>query len=177
MAVTSGSRVQFEYMLGGGSPALVTAPEGYDSTGWDKGTFLLWDATGHYEKAASGELVAPVLGLAISPMTSTADGSVEKPFLLLTHDTVLSAVVAHNTTASAALQATNFFKSYDLTSSATICPSTNVMVIDLGKAATGAGAYIIGAKDATGTAYGRAYFVMAGRSWSTDHPYNCLVST
>ncbi|GAG08825.1 unnamed protein product, partial [marine sediment metagenome] len=43
MAVSSASRVQFEYMLGGGPPPLMTYPEGYDSSvAWDKGTLLIW---------------------------------------------------------------------------------------------------------------------------------------
>ena len=85
----------------------------------------------------------------------TADGSEEKQFIMVTPQTVFSAVCAHATTASAVLDKTNFFKSYMLTNSATVCPSTNVWVIDMATASTTAGAYIIGPKDATGTAYGQ----------------------
>ena len=172
MAVTSGSRVQYEYMLGGGPPAILTAPEGYDSSAaWDQGTLLIWDATGHFEKMTSGNMAAGVIGVALQTMQSTADESREAPFIFATPNTVFSAVVAHATTASAVLDNSNFFKSYVLTNSATVCPSTNVWVIDIATAATGAGAYIIGAKDATGTAYGRAYFIFNGWSWSTDSPF------
>lgn len=177
MAVTSGSRIQFEYMLGGGPAVMITAPEGYASTGWDQGTVLIWDATGHYEFMTSGNVAQGVIGVAAQPMRSTADGSTQGQFYLATPQTVFSAVVAHATTASAALQASNFFKSYMLTNSATVCPSTNVWVIDLATASTAAGAWIIGAKDATGTAYGRAYFIFNGRSYSTDSPWHSKLST
>jgi hypothetical protein len=110
-------------------------------------------------------------------MSATADESETKPFIFATPNTVFSAVVAHATTASAVLDNSNFFKSYMLTNSATVCPSTNVWVIDLATASTAAGAYIIGAKDATGTAYGRAYFVFNGRSYSTDSPWHSKLST
>jgi hypothetical protein len=177
MAVTSGSRIQYEYMLGGGPPVILEAPEGYSATGWDQGTVLIWDATGHFEFHTSGNVAQGVLGIALSPMSATADESETKPFIFATPNTVFSAVVAHATTASAVLDNSNFFKSYMLTNSATVCPSTNVWVIDLATASTAAGAYIIGAKDATGTAYGRAYFIFNGRSYSTDSPWNDNVST
>jgi hypothetical protein len=90
---------------------------------------------------------------------------------MATPQTVFSAVVAHATTASAALDGSNLMNSYMLTTSATVCPSTNVWVIDLATASTAGGAYIIGAKDATGTAYGRAYFIFNSYSYSTDSPW------
>lgn len=177
MAVTSGSRCQYEYMLGGGPPAIVEVGEKYDSTGWDKGTWLIKDSSGHVTKHATGNITGGVIGFAMQSMSSTADGSKKVPMLLVTPNTVFSAVCAHATTASAALQTANLFATYMLTSSATVCPSTNVHVIDLGTASTAAGAYIIAPKDATGTLYGRAYFILGGRTYSTDSPWNDNTST
>lgn len=177
MAVTSGSRCKFEYMLGGGPPALITIGENQDSTGWDKGTWLITDSSGHMTKHATGNITGGVLAFALTSMSSTADGSKDVTAILVTPNTVFSAVVAHATTASAVLQSANFWKTYMLTSSATVCPSTNVHVIDIATASTAAGAYIIGAKDATGTLYGRAYFILGGRTYSTDSPWNDNIST
>jgi len=177
MPVTSGSRCQFEYMLGGGPPPIIMVGEKYDSTGWDKGTWLIKDASGHVTKHATGNIGQGVIGFALQAMSSTADGSEKVPMLLVTPNTVFSAVCAHATTTTAYLQTANIFLTYMLTSSATVCPSTNVHVIDVATASTAAGAYIIAPKDATGTLYGRAYFILGGRTYSTNSPWNCLVST
>ena len=173
MAVTSGSRLQFEYMLGGGVPALVSLPEANDSTGWDQGTICIIDTSGHVTKQASGNCATGAYCVSLSSMSSTADGSVTKPFLLITPNTVFSAVCAHATTASAVPQATNVGNSFYITNSATVCPSTNVWVMDMAGSGN-IGGYVIANKDTTGTAYGRNFFIFAGTygamspfGWST----------
>jgi hypothetical protein len=75
------------------------------------------------------------------------------------------------------LQTADLFKTFPITSSASICPSTNVHVVDITAVSTAAGAYLIAPKDATGTMYGRVYFILGGRTYSTDSPWNCLIST
>ena len=169
MPVTSGSRVQYEFMLGGGSPALYTGPESYASTGWDKGSVLALDSSGHLVNMATGSITTGAWGVALGPMAATADGSVDATVVLITPNTVFSAIVAHATTASAKVQATQIGKCYQLTSSATVCPSTNVRVIDL-DSTTSLGAYIIQPKDATGTAYGRLYFVF-NQTYMKNNPF------
>ena len=172
MAVSSASRIKFEYMLGGGSPALVTLPEANDATGWDFGTICTLDSSGHATKISSGDVssASNVYCFALSCMSSTADGSETKPFLLVTPNTVFSAVVAHATTASALTQADQVGKIFQITSSATICPSTNVYVMEIATTDQ-CGGYVIANKDATGTAYGRNYFVFAHGAYSSDSPW------
>lgn len=174
MAVTSGSRVQYEFMLGGGSPALYTGPESYASTGWDKGSVLGLDASGHLVNMATGSITTGCWGVALGPMAATADGSVDATVIFITPNTVFSAIVAHATTASALVQATQIGKVYQLTSSATVCPSTNVRVIDL-ESTTSIGAFIYQPKDATGTAYGRHYFIFHG-TYGQESPFGMYTS-
>lgn len=169
MAVTAGSRLRFEYMLGGGSPVLVTLPEANDSTGWDQGTLCILDASGHVTKMASGNATTGLYCVSLSSMSSTADGSVTKPFILVTPQTVFSAVVAHATTASAVTQATQVGQVYLITNSATVCPSTNVWVMDLAGSGN-IGGFVVENQDATGTAYGRNNFIFAGL-YSANNPF------
>ena len=172
MAVTSGSRLQFEFMIGGGSPLLMTLPEANDATGWDQGTPCALDSSGHITKISSGDVssASNVFCMALSPMSSTADGSESKPFLVITDHTVFSAVVAHATTASALTQATQVGTIMQITNSATICPSTNVYVMEIATTDQ-CGGYCIGNKDATGTAYGRNYFIWGPGAYSSDSPW------
>jgi hypothetical protein len=174
MPVTSGSRVQFEYMLGGGSPAIMSVPESYNSTGWDQGSVLLLDASGHLQNIATGSITTGCWGVALAPMAATADGSANGLVVLITPQTVFSAIVAHATTASAVSQATQRGNVYQLTSSATVCPSTNVRVIDV-SSTTSIGAHILDFKDATGTAYGRVYFNFLG-TYRAESPFGMFTS-
>ncbi len=175
MAVTSGTRIKYEFMVGGGSPLLISLPEASDSTGWDQGTLCVLDSSGHVTKMATGNASTGLHCIALESMTSTADGTEVKPFLIVTPQTVFSAVVAHATTASALVQATQVGNCYSITSSATVCPSTNAYVMDLAASGT-IGGYVIGNKDATGTAYGRNLFIFKGLftqhsawGWSTTY--------
>ena len=169
MAVTSGSRIQFEYMLGGGPPPIVVLPEANDATGWDQGTVLILDSSGHLTKAASGNCATGMFAVAMHPMQATADGSETASAILITPFTVFSAVVAHGTTASAKTEATQVGKCFLITNSATICPSTNVYIMEV-ETTSLAGGYCIGNKDATGTAYGRNYFIFRG-IYANDSPW------
>ena len=174
MAATSASRIQFEYMMGGGPPVLVTYPEAYNSSGWDQGTPLAKDSSGHMIRIAPGGNLTSgsnVHAVAIGPMTSTADGSVTKPFILVTPQTVFSIVMSHATTASAVVQSAQVGCIYAISSSTTVtCGATNTWVADIATTDQ-IGAYIIANKDATGTAYGRNYFIFAHGAYSSDSPF------
>jgi hypothetical protein len=172
MAVTSGSRLQFEFMLGGGSPPIFQYLCHADASGWDAGSLLHIDASGHVGTVATGALTTGHLVFALDPLVAcTADGSESVLGILVTRNQVYSGIVAHATTASAVVQTSQVGKRYEISSSATVCPSTNVHVIDLGESGSGAiGAYIVANKDATGTAYGRDYFIFT-HCWSSNSPF------
>ncbi len=90
--------------------------------------------------------------------------------ILATWNTVFSAVVAHATTANAVTQSAQIGNTYPITTSGTVnTASSQVWVIDLATSGN-VGAYIIGHKDATGTAYGRAYFIF-NQVYSTNNPF------
>jgi len=145
-------------------------PEANDSTGWDHGTLLVLDTSGHVTKMSSGNVSTGLFAVATAPMAATADGSANTTVVLVTPQTVFSAVVAHATTASALTQATQVGKIYLVTNSATICPSTNVWVLEI-ETTTTKGGYVIANKDATGTAYGRNYFIFGAACYSSDSPW------
>ena len=177
MPVTSGSKIQFEYMLGGGSAPILMLGEQTDTTGWVQGYPLALDASGHVYAVTTGNIASAVdstggvIGIAgrDSDVTATVDGATVSPVIMATWDTVFSAVVAHATTASAVVQSAQRGNAYFLTASGTVCASSKVMIMDL--AATGnVGAYVIGNKDATGTAYGRNYFIFKA-CWSSNSPF------
>ena len=162
MAVTSGSRIQFEYMLGGGPPPIFRYGCKTDSTGFDKGSLLHIGSSGMVKTASTGALTTGQLVFALEGITAaTADQSEYISGILVTPNCVFSGVVAHATTASALVYSSQIGVCYEISSSATVCPSTNVWVIDLAESAV-VGCYIVANKDATGTAYGRNYFIFKG---------------
>lgn len=166
MPVTTGSKIQYEYMLGGGSPAVVTVPESSGQT-FLPGAFLKLDSSGHTVKATTGDL-ATASHLALrAGRNSTADGDTSDPVLLLTPNTVLSGVCYHATTASAITSSTLFGDSWPL--NAATDSGDECWVVSV--ASSGAGAYVIATKDATGTAYGRVYFLMS-RVYEAGSPFS-----
>jgi hypothetical protein len=162
MAVTSGSRIHFEFMLGGGVPPIFTYQCHSDSSGWDWGALCHIDSSGQIGQAATGALTTGQLVYALEGITAcTADGSEEVSGILVTPNCVFSGVVAHATTANAVVYSSQVGTCYEISSSATVCPTTNVYVIDLAESGV-VGCYIVANKDATGTAYGRNYFIFKG---------------
>jgi len=173
MAVSSASRIHFEFMLGGGgSPPIFQYYCHTDATGWDWGAMLHIDASGHVGQAATGALTTGNLVYALEGITAcTADRSETVLGILVAPNQVYSAVVAHATTASAVTASSQIGKRYEISSSATVCPSTNAYVLDLAEAGSAiVGGYVVGHKDATGTAYGRALFLFT-KVWSSASPW------
>lgn len=165
MAISTASKIQFEYMLGGGPPAMVTLPESSGQT-FIPGAFLKLDSSGHTVKATSGTLATGTYLALQAGANSTADGVTEAPVLVIDSRTVMSGVVYHATTASAVVSSTQYGDRWPLigaTDSGDEC-----WVISI--ASSGEGAWILKAKDATGTAYGRLYFLLSGIS-EVDSPW------
>ena len=171
MAVTSGSRIKFEYMLGGGPPPIFRYQCASDSTGWDVGSLLHLDTSGMAGTVATGALTTGQLVYSLEGLSAcTADGSETISGILVTPYAVFSAVVAHATTASALVYSSQIGNRYEISSSATVCPSTNVHIMDLAEEGSVVGGYVVANKDATGTAYGRNYFIFT-HCYSSDQPW------
>jgi len=168
MAVTSGSKIQYEYMLGGGSPPVIQIGEQTDSTGWVAGAILAIDSSGHVYTAATGAITSATacFGIALHDSCgSTADGSALASVVLITPMTVFSAVVYHATTASAVVQSGQIGDTFATADGG----SSKCWVMSIATTAS-VGMYCINNKDATGTAYGRNYFVFSG-CYATDSPW------
>lgn len=166
MALSSASKIKYEYMLGGGPPPIVTLGQQVDSTGYRSGWPVAIDASGHAYGVSTATLTSATgaFGIATqnSVTTHTTDGDELVTVVMITPMTVFSAVVAHATTASAVVQASQIGQTYAITCSGTVsAASSETMIMDLG-ASGSAGGFVIGNKDATGTAYGRNYFVFSG---------------
>jgi len=178
MAITTGTNdgIKFEYMLGGGPPHMVTMEEKYDSTkGWLVGCILDIDTSGRLfrHSGVGANATTGAFAVAMAPMACTADGSAETVAIMITPNTVFSAKVAHLTTGSAVTQPTQVGNTYQLCCSATLGTSLNYC-IELATTAS-AGAHIIGMKDASGTAYGRLYFVFNG-TYRAQSPFGMYTS-
>jgi hypothetical protein len=165
MAITSGSVIQFEYMLGGGPPHIVHMGEQSDSTGWIRGAILACDTSGHLYSISTATITSATATFAVALQDSqaaTADGSETAAAILITPQSVFSAVVAHATTANAVTGSTQIGNTYAITCSGTVNPaSSDVWIMDVATSAS-VGGYVIGNKDASGTAYGRNYFIFCG---------------
>ena len=173
MACSSADKIKFEFMLGGGPPAIMTYGQQVDTTGWRSGAPVALDASGHIDIAASGALTnaTPIIGIALenSNTTVTVDGTHMAPVLLVTPQTVFSAAVSNAGATTSVPQPAYANTRYAITSATGTAGSSEVWVIDL--SATGArGAYILGMKDSSSTVHGRVYFIF-NRVYSTDSPW------
>jgi len=170
MPVTTGSKLQYEYMIGGGSPMLITAVAQTDTTGYIAGMPMQFDATGEWCRAATGQL-GPSANFADGIATHGYPGASEpQTCVLITPHTVFSAVVAHATTASAVTGSTLIGNTYPIESCATLGPAASG-TFQMGIASTDeSGGFVIGLKDPAGTAYGRVYFIFQ-RTYSTESPF------
>jgi len=180
MGTSSGSKLQYEYMLGGGVPALFTLPQVMDTTGWKKGAPLLLDTSGHVEVISSGAWGVPGYGsnyiAAHDSLASTADGVVSSLVIMATPQTVFSAVVSHSTTGDAKPAWTQIGNNYAITSATTVSQSSKCWVINI-ETSGAAGGYVVGLKDTTDTVNGRVYFIASGRLHSTRSPWTGLNAT
>jgi len=169
MADTSGSRLKFEFMLGGGPPVFMTYPESADSTAWDVGAILMLDSSGHLTQHTTGAAGTGCFAVATEPMAATADGSYDTVVHLITPMSVFSAVVCNATTASAHPDPAMTGKTYEVEKTTAITSATNTWVID-GGTTSNVGAYIIGMKDTSATQYGRAYFIF-NKIYGQESPF------
>ena len=180
MGTSSGSKLQFEYMLGGGPPVLVSIPQVLDTTGWKKGAVLLLDTSGHVEVAASGTLGVPGYGsnyvAAHDSLSSTADGVVKSVVVMCTPQTVFSIVTSHSTTGNAVPAWTQLGNNYAITSATTISQSSKCWVLNV-ETSGAAGGYVVGLKDTTDVVNGRVYIIWSGRLHSTRSPWTGLNAT
>ncbi|NIQ91627.1 MAG: hypothetical protein GWN93_22535 [Deltaproteobacteria bacterium] len=172
--LSSASRITYEYMLGGGSPPIVELGQQVDTTGYRAGWPVAVDASGHAYGVSTATLTSAtgVFGVAIenSATTHTTDGDVSIKVVLATPMTVFSAVVAHATTASATVQASQIGQVYALTCSGTVsAASSETMIMDVATTAS-AGGWVIDNKSTTGTSYGRNYFIFSG-VYATNSAY------
>jgi hypothetical protein len=172
--LSSASKIAYEFMLGGGPPHIVTLGQQVDTTGYRAGWPVAIDASGHAYGAATATLTSAtgVFGIALenSATTHTTDGAVDIRVVMITPHTVFSAVVAHATTASATVQPAQIGQVYAITCSGTVsAASSECMIMDVATTAS-AGGYVIANKDATGTAYGRNYFIFSG-IYATNSAY------
>jgi hypothetical protein len=177
MALSTASKIQFEYMLGGGSPPML---ELYEATG---STFLpgalLQLASGAVTICTTGAAASAIIGMATA--RGSAEGSsytAAQRVVLATPMTVFSGIVDHATTASAVCHSSNIGQNYPLAYSCGT-GAVGVWYVDLDGTTTSAGATIIGSKDTTGTAYGRVYFIIhpsatAGSLWGWSTLYNSI---
>lgn len=156
MAITSNSFVQFEFMLGGGPPSMMTFHE-TSGAAWVPGC-LVTLSSGGLTAIASGDATA-ILGIATDAgqADSTAFSS-KQPVVIATPQTVFSGCVNHATTASAVTQPNQVGKNFPLVSD---CANGKYpWYVDIDGTTTTLGAYVLGLKDASGTPYGRVYFVV-----------------
>lgn len=162
--------LKYEYMLGGGSPQLITMWSNYDTTGWTAGSPLDLDASGALTKhsGVGGNATTGIFAVALEAMPTTADQSTTTVAILVTDDTVFSGKVTHNTTASALNQSSQIGHTYQLCCSGTRGTTRNYCVEV--ETTTNVGAYIVAMKDATGTAYGRVFFVF-NKTYRQESPW------
>jgi hypothetical protein len=176
--LTTASVIKFEYMLGGGPPPLLAAVAQTDTTGYRKGMPMQMDASGEWARSATGQLGPSanfVEGIALQDYPGASE---TLTCVLVTPNTVFSAVVAHATTASAVSGSTMLLNTYPIESCATIeaggGDSGNFIMGIASTAVTGG--YVLGFKDTTGTVYGRVFFLF-NKAYSTESPFHSGVTT
>jgi hypothetical protein len=153
---TSNHAVKFEYMLGGGSPSVMEFTE-TSGAAWVAGAAVTLSSAG-LTAVASGDATA-ILGFAQSSgQANSTTFAAKQSVVICTPQTVFSGCVVHATTASAVTQPNLVGKNFPLVSD---CANGKFpWYVDIDGTTTTLGAYVLGMKDASGTVYGRVYFVV-----------------
>ena len=175
--LSTASKLQYEFMIGGGPPHLMALTAQTDTTGYLKGMPMLIDASGEWAGCATGQIGPAensVIGIALHDYPGASE---TQTCVFVTDHTVFSAVVAHATTASAITGTTMLGNVYAIESCASIEGAATSACFLMGIASTDTqGGYVMGFKDDVGTAYGRVYFVFS-RAGSTESPFWTGIST